>query len=109
MDPNIYEAALDLGASPSVAMRKVIFPIILPGIVSGGVLAFTLSMDDFIITQINKGAATGIDTLSTYIYSDARIKGLEPFWFAVFSIIFVVILSTILIINLKSAKRSVEK
>ena len=63
MDPNIYEAALDLGASPAKALVKVILPIIYPGIISGFVMAFTLSMDDFIITQINKGATTGIDTL----------------------------------------------
>ena len=56
MDPNVYEAALDLGANPFKALVKVLFPMITPGIVSGFVLAFTLSMDDFIITQINKGA-----------------------------------------------------
>jgi len=100
MDPNIYEAALDLGANPFKAMIKVMFPIITPGIVSGFVMAFLMSMDDFIITQINKGAATGINTLSTYIYSDARVQGLEPFWYAVFSIIFVIILATVLVINL---------
>lgn len=101
MDPNIYEAALDLGASPTRALVKVLFPILVPGIISGFVLSFTLSMDDFIITQINKGAATGINTLSTYIYEDARLKGLSPFWFAIFSIIFVVILTVVLLINLK--------
>lgn len=101
MDPNLYEAALDLGASPTRALVKVLFPMLVPGIVSGFVLSFTLSMDDFIITQINKGAATGINTLSTYIYEDARLKGLSPFWFAVFSIIFVTILTIVLLINLK--------
>ena len=69
MDPNIYEAALDLGASPIKALFKVILPIIFPGIVSGFAMAFTISLDDFIITQLNKGASTGIDTLSTYLYS----------------------------------------
>ena len=101
MDPNIYEAALDLGASPVRALIQVLLPILSPGIVSGFVLSFTLSMDDFIITQINKGAATGINTLSTYIYEDARLKGLSPFWFAIFSIIFVVVLAIILLLNLK--------
>lgn len=101
MDPNIYEAALDLGASPFKAMLKVLLPMLVPGIISGFVLSFTLSMDDFIITQINKGAATGINTLSTYIYEDARIKGLSPFWFAVFSIIFVAVLAIVLMINLR--------
>ena len=102
---NIYEAALDLGASPAKAMIKVVLPIIMPSVIAGGLLAFTLSMDDFIITQINKGAASGINTLSTFIYSDARIKGLEPFWFAIFSIIFVIVLTVVLIINIKKDKK----
>ena len=100
LDPNVYEAALDLGANPFKAMMKVIFPIISPAILSGFVMAFTISLDDFIITQINKGAATGIDTLSTYIYSDARVQGLEPFWYAIFSIIFVLVLGIILVTNM---------
>lgn len=99
MNHNIYEAALDLGASPFRAMTKVMLPVLAPGILSGFVMAFTLSLDDFIITQINKGAATGIDTLSTYIYSDARVQGLSPFWFAIFSIVFIVVLTTVLAVN----------
>lgn len=105
MDANIYEAALDLGASPLRAMTSVLLPIMTPGIVSGFVMAFTLSMDDFIITQINKGAATGIETLSTYIYSDVRVRGMEPFWFAVFSIIFVVLIAILLFINLYNSRQ----
>ncbi len=111
MDPNIYEAALDLGANPFKAMMKVMFPIISPAIMSGFVMAFTLSVDDFIITQINKGAATGINTLSTYIYSDARVQGLEPFWYAIFSIIFVVVLAIVLVANFvrSTNKKEVSK
>ena len=100
MDPNMYEAALDLGSNPLSAMIKVVFPYLMPGIVSGFAMAFTLSLDDFIITQFNKGD-TGIETLSTYIYEDARVKSLEPFWFAVFSIFFVVMFTLLLIINIK--------
>ncbi len=109
MDPNIYEAALDLGANPMKAMLKVMIPIISPGIVSGFVMAFLMSMDDFIITQINKGAATGINTLSTYIYSDARVQGLEPFWYAIFSIIFVIILALVLSVNLVKIQKQKQK
>ncbi len=110
MDPNIYEAALDLGASPAKALVKVILPIIYPGIISGFVMAFTLSMDDFIITQINKGATTGIDTLSTYIYSSQHnARGLNPFWFAVFSIIIVFIITLLLIINLRQYIKKYSK
>ncbi len=105
MDPNMYEAALDLGASPFSALIKVVFPYLTPGIVSGFAMAFTLSLDDFIITQFNKGD-TGIETLSTFIYEDARVKSLEPFWFAVFSIFFVVMLALLLITNVaKSGKK----
>ncbi|MEG1741865.1 MAG: ABC transporter permease, partial [Acetivibrio sp.] len=62
-----YEAALDLGASPVYAFFKVVFPDIVPGVVSGFLLAFTMSLDDFVITHFTKGP--GIDTLSTKIYS----------------------------------------
>ena len=110
MDPNVYEAALDLGASPVKALFKVIIPIIFPGIMSGFAMAFTLSMDDFIITQINKGTTTGIDTLSTYIYSSQHnARGLNPFWFAVFSIIIVVVLALLLIINLNKLIKRINK
>lgn len=104
-DNSIYEAALDLGATPSKAMRTIIFPEILPGIISGFVLSFTMSMDDFIITQLNKGTSTGIETLSTYIYEDAKFKSLEPFWFAIFSIIFVLVLAIVLFVQLRSSTK----
>ncbi len=100
MDPNMYEAALDLGANPFRAIFTVMFPYLMPGIVSGFTMAFTLSLDDFILTQFNKGD-TGIETLSTYIYEDARVKSLEPFWFAVFSIFFVLIVTLLLVANIK--------
>ncbi len=100
MDPHMYEAALDLGANPVKAMFSVMFPYLMPGIISGFAMAFTLSLDDFILTQFNKGD-TGIETLSTYIYEDARVKSLEPFWFAVFSIFFVVIVTLLLVSNIK--------
>ena len=71
-------------------------------------MAFTLSLDDFIITQFNKGD-TGIETLSTYIYEDARVKSLEPFWFAVFSIFFVVMLTLLLVFNVVKSKKEAAK
>lgn len=108
MDPNVYEAALDLGATPVRAVFTVELPILVPGIISGGVTAFTMSLDDFIISQLNKGT-TGIETLSTYLYSDGAKKGLEPFWFAVFSIIFVIVLFIVLLTNLKKSIPSPQK
>ncbi|MDR0696294.1 MAG: ABC transporter permease [Christensenellaceae bacterium] len=105
MDSNIYEAALDLGASPLRAIVSVIIPIILPGILSGFAMAFTISVDDFIITQFNKGTTTGIDTLSTYIYSSMHTGGgLKPYWFAAFSLIIVVVVGVLLLLNLRKYK-----
>lgn len=110
MDPNIYEAALDLGANPVKALFKVVLPTILPGIISGFAMAFTISLDDFIITQLNKGASTGIDTLSTYLYSSLRnASGLKPFWLPVFSIIIVVVVFVVLFSNLRSYKKGSKK
>ena len=77
MNPNIYEAALDLGATPFQALRKIIIPEIRPGMISGFILAFTLSIDDFAVTLFTKGNE-GLETLSTYIYADARKGGLTP-------------------------------
>ncbi len=107
MDPNMYEAALDLGANPITALFKVVLPYLAPGIVSGFAMAFTISLDDFIITQLNKGE-TGIETLSTYIYEDARLKSLEPFWFAVFSIFFIVVLTLLLLANVKKSQKATK-
>lgn len=91
-----YEAALDLGASPVKAFMSVVLPDIMPGIVSGFLLAFTMSLDDFIITHFTKGA--GINTLSTLIYSEVR-KGINPSMYALSSVIFIVLLILLLIIN----------
>ena len=65
-----YEAAQDLGAGPVYAFFKVVFPDIWPGVVSGFLMAFTMSLDDFIITHFTKGP--GVDTLSTKIYAEVR-------------------------------------
>lgn len=91
-----YEAALDLGASPVYAFFKVVFPDILPGVLSGFLLAFTMSLDDFIITHFTKGA--GINTLSTLIYSEVR-RGIKPSMYALSTIIFLAVLVLLLITN----------
>lgn len=99
-----YEAALDLGASPLFAFFKVIFPDILPGVLSGFMLAFTMSLDDFVITHFTKGP--GIDTLSTKIYSEVR-KGIKPEMYALSTLLFVSVLLLLLLINFspKQTKR----
>ena len=97
LNPSAYEAAMDLGASPFKAFFKVVFPDILPGVFSGLLMAFTMSIDDFIITHFTKGA--GVDTLSTKIYSQVR-KGIDPKMYALSSIIFVTVLILLILINL---------
>ncbi|MBQ4361289.1 MAG: extracellular solute-binding protein [Lachnospiraceae bacterium] len=91
-----YEAALDLGASPFSAYMKVVLPDILPGIVSGFMLAFTMSLDDFIITHFTKGP--GVDTLSTRIYSEIR-KGIRPEMYALSTLLFLIVLLLLILIN----------
>ena len=91
-----YEAALDLGASPVYAFLKVVLPDIMPGVISGFLLAFTMSLDDFVITHFTKGP--GIDTLSTKIYSEVR-KGIKPEMYALSTLLFVSVLLLLLLIN----------
>ena len=97
-----YEAALDLGAGPVYAFFKVVFPDLLPGIFTGFLMAFTMSLDDFIITHFTKGP--GVDTLSTKIYTEVK-KGIKPEMYALSTIIFVVVLVLLLIINKSPAKK----
>ena len=105
MNPNIYEAALDLGATPFQALRKVIIPEIKPGIISGFILSFTLSIDDFAVSLFTKGNI-GLETLSTFIYSDARKGGLTPELRPLSTIIFVTVLVLLLVINRRSEKQA---
>jgi spermidine/putrescine transport system permease protein len=104
MNPNIYEAALDLGATPAQAFRKVLLPELKPGMISGFILAITLSVDDFAVTLFTKGSS-GIDTLSTYIYADARKGGLTPELRPLSTLIFLCILVLLIIINARAARQ----
>ena len=97
-----YEAALDLGASPLYAFVKVVLPDIMPGIFSGFLLAFTMSLDDFVITHFTKGP--GVDTLSTKIYSEVR-KGIKPEMYALSTVMFVTVLILLILINLSPADK----
>lgn len=105
MNPNLYEAALDLGATPFYALRKVMFPELRPGMLSGFILALTLSIDDFAVTLFTKGSG-GIETLSTYIYADARKGGLTPELRPLFSVIFIAILVLLVFFNMRTAKQA---
>ena len=97
-----YEAALDLGASPFYAYWKVVVPDLMPGILSGFLLSFTMSLDDFVVTYFTKGP--GIDTLSTKIYAEVR-KGIKPEMYALSTLIFVTVLILLLLVN-KAPKTS---
>ena len=105
MDNSLIEAAMDLGASPIYAFFKVVFPDILPGVLSGFLLAFTMSLDDFIITHFTKGA--GINTLSTLIYSEVR-RGIKPSMYALSTIIFLAVLVLLLITNFAPGRKKEE-
>ena len=95
---NITEAALDLGATPGYAMRKIILPQIKPGIVAGLLMAFTMSIDDFVISFFTTGP--GVTKLSIEIYSMAR-KGINPSINALSTLMFITVLILLLIVNRK--------
>lgn len=105
MNPNIYEAALDLGATPFQALRKVLIPMLKPGMISGFIMAFTMSLDDFAVTFFTRGTI-GLDTLSTYIYTDARKGGLTPELRPLITLLFVGILILLLIINIRQIRNT---
>lgn len=99
MSRSLPEAAMDLGATPWVTFRRIILPEIKPGIVSGALLSFTLSLDDFVISFFNTGQ--GIATLPVTVYSMAK-KGINPAINAISTIVFVAILILLLIVNKRS-------
>ena len=105
MNPNIYEAALDLGATPAQALKKVLLPLLKPGMISGFILAFTMSLDDFAVTFFTRGTI-GLDTLSTYIYTDARKGGLTPELRPLSTLMFVGILILLIVINIRNIRNS---
>lgn len=106
MDKNIYEAALDLGAKPLQAFFKIILPQIMPGVVTGMILAFTLSIDDFIISFFTTGS--GVSNLSIYIYSMTK-RGISPELYALSSIMFFAVLFLLLVVNFRLTPKSSEK
>ena len=105
MNPNIYEAALDLGATPHQALWNVLIPQLRPGMITGFILAFTMSLDDFAVTYFTSGSS-GLETLSTYIYADVRKGGLTPELKPMMTIIFLVILVVLLAVNIRASKKA---
>lgn len=102
MNVYVYEAALDLGAAPLYAFYKTVLPDLWPGIVSGALMAFTMSLDDFIITYFTKGS--GFETLSTLIYNEVK-RGIQPEIYALSAIIFVVVLTLLMLVYRVPAKK----
>ncbi|NLM40382.1 MAG: ABC transporter permease [Firmicutes bacterium] len=101
LDKNLYEAALDLGAEPWYAFLKVILPEIMPGVITGLLLAFTLSIDDFVVSFFTTGS--GVATLSITVYSMAR-RGINPKLNALSTIMFVAVLLLLIIVNVRQAQ-----
>ena len=99
---SVYEAAVDLGASPVYALFKVVLPDLMPGILSGFLMAFTMSLDDFVITHFTRGA--GVNTLSTLIYSEVR-RGIKPTMYALSTLMFVSVLVLLILINVRPQKK----
>ena len=96
MNPNLYEAALDLGCRPMKALWKVIVPEITPGIFTGALLAFTMSLDDFVISYFT--SSDMFPNLSRIVYSSTKL-GVKPTMYALSTLMFVTILALLVLIN----------
>lgn len=111
MDPSLYEAAVDLGASPSKALAKVVVPEIMPGVVSGFLIAVTLSLDDFIVTAFTRGSgllsgSKKIETLSTLVQAKIK-KGPIPLEMrSLTTIIFLLVVAAIVLISLYKSRQA---
>lgn len=103
LNPNLYEAGLDLGAGPMRSLFTVIVPQLIGGMISGFALAFTLSLDDFVVTNMNKGTG-GVDTITTFVYASLR-RSLDPAIRALSTIIFTVVLVALIIFNIVKNKK----
>ena len=102
-DNRTYEAALDLGATPALATWKVTLPEIMPGVITGFLMAFTLSIDDFIISYFTTGP--GVENLSILIYNAAK-KGVSPSINALSALLFAVIMLLLIVINVRTHRAS---
>ena len=106
MDGNVYDAALDLGCPPAKAFRKVVIPEIKPGIITGFVMAFTLSIDDFVISYFNSGSTA--QNLSVTIFSMTK-KPYSPKINALSTLLFTAVLILLLAVNLRRRSASRQK
>lgn len=107
MDLNLYEAGLDLGASPTKALFTIILPEIMPGVASGFMIAITLSLDDYIVTNFTKPST--IDTISTYAYNAYAKNSANtsiPALRALSAIVFAVIIISVIAVNVTANKNA---
>lgn len=102
LDPNIAEAAQDLGATSFYAFRKVVLPEIMPGVVNGMLIAFTMSIDDFVISYFTAGS--GANTLSMVVYSMVK-KRISPEINALSTLMFVAVLTLLVVINVRQSRQ----
>lgn len=107
LNPNLLEASMDLGAGPMRSLFTVMLPQLAGAMVSGFALAFTLSLDDFVVTNINSFGAN-VNTISTYIYAGIRKKGIPIEIRALSTIIFVVVLTALIGYNVVKNKKAKE-
>lgn len=109
MDSSIYEAALDLGATPFVALTQIVIPQIFPGILSGFALAITLSLDDYFIATYTKPAT--FDTISTYVVNATKgaQSTIKTALWALSTVIFLIVLVIVAVMNLRANKNGPER
>ncbi len=110
MDPSLYEAALDLGASPTKALGKVIVPEILPGVLSGFLLAITLSLDDFIVTAFTRGSgllsgSKNIETLSTLVQAKIKKGPIPPEMRALTTLLFIAVIVVVVLVTIYRSRQ----
>ena len=105
MDPSIYEAALDLGATPAKALHKIVIPQIAPGIASGFMLAVTLSLDDYFIATYTKPAT--FDTISTYVVNATKGSqtSIKTALWALSTVIFIIVILIVIFMNVRTARK----
>ena len=106
LDPNVYEAGLDLGATPNKTLWKVMVPQLLPAIISGFALAFTISLDDFTISTF---VSSSVDTIPQYLYNKLKFKGVMPVLRALSTLILVVAFVILITINIVQNRKKKEK
>lgn len=102
MDFSLYEAAMDLGCPPRTAFWRAVFPEIFPGILAGALMAFTFSLDDFVISYFTGG---NFQTLSVFINGSLK-KGVQPWMLSLTGLMFLVVLTVLLIMNFSDIRRA---